>query len=57
MPKVRLYGDISPAHETDFLFIKGVFGCKTNGDAMEKMIERLTPRVKKEAAKHKPVKP
>lgn len=57
MPKVRLYGDISPAHETDFLFIKGVFGCKTNGDAMEKMIERLTPQVKKEAAKHKPVKP
>lgn len=47
--KIRLYGDISPGHEIDFLFIKGVFGCKNNGDALEKMIEKLTPQLRKEA--------
>lgn len=46
----RIYGDISPKHESDFLFIKGAFGCKNNGEALEKMIDRLTPQVRKEAA-------
>lgn len=56
MPTIRLYGDISPDHERDFLFIKGVYGCKSNGDALEKMIEKLTPLVRKEAASRKSVK-
>lgn len=51
--KVRLYGDVSPNHESDFLFIKGVFGCKNNGEALEKMIEKLTPQVRKEVASRK----
>lgn len=49
--KIRIYGDISPKHESDFLFIKGAFACKNNGEVLEKMIERLTPQVRKEAAK------
>ncbi len=48
--KIRLYGDISLKHESNFLFIKGAFGCKNNGEVLEKMIERLTPQVRKEAA-------
>ena len=50
---VRLYGDISPDHEKDFLFIKGVYGCKSNGDAIEKMIETVSPIARKEAATRK----
>lgn len=49
--KIRIYGDISSKHESDFLFIKGAFACKNNGEVLEKMIERLTPQVRKEAAK------
>lgn len=56
MPKIRLYGDISPEHEADFIFIKGVYGCKSNGEALEKMIEKLSPEARKEAAKRKGVK-
>lgn len=55
--KIRVYGDISDSHEKAFLFIKGVYGCRNNGDAMEKMIEIVTPLAKKEAAKSKSVKP
>ncbi len=51
--KIRLYGDVSPKHEKDFLFIKGVIGCKNNGDALEKMIEKLTPLVRKDLASRK----
>lgn len=50
MPQVRIYGDISPEHEADFLFIKGVYGCKSNGEALEKIIEKTTPLARKEAA-------
>jgi len=53
MPKIRIYGDISLEHEADFLFIKGVFGCKSNGEAIEKMIEMLTPQARQAAAKRK----
>ena len=56
MPIIRLYGDISPEHEKDFLFIKGVYGVKNNGEALEKMIETVTPLVRKEAASRKGVK-
>ena len=49
--KLRLYGDISSKHESDFLFIKGAFGCKSNGEALEKMIEKLIGPVRKEATK------
>jgi hypothetical protein len=49
--KIRLYGDISSKHESDFLFIKGAFGCKNNGEALEKMIEKVLPIVRKEATK------
>lgn len=55
--KIRVYGDITDGHEKAFLFIKGVYGCKSNGDAMEKMIEIVEPIAKKEAAKSKSVKP
>jgi len=54
MEKVRLYGDVSERHEADFLFIKGVYGFKNNGDTLEKMIETLTPIARREAAKRKP---
>jgi hypothetical protein len=50
MPKIRLYGDVSPDHENDFIFIKGVYGCKNNGEALEKMIEIVSPLARKEAA-------
>ena len=50
MPKIRLYGDISPQHERDFIFIKGVYGCKNNGEVWEKMIEIVSPMARKEAA-------
>ena len=56
MPTIRLYGDISPEHEKDFLFIKGVYGCKNNGEALEKMIETVNPQARKEAASRKGVK-
>lgn len=46
--KTRLYGDVSPDHESDFLFIKGVFGVKSNGDCLEKMIDKLMPIIRKE---------
>ncbi len=49
--KIRLYGDISPNHESNFLFIKGAFGCKNNGEVLEIMIEKLIGPVRKEAAK------
>lgn len=51
MPKVRLYGDISPDHEVKFLFIKGALGCKANGEALEKMIDKLTLIVHTDVAK------
>ncbi len=55
MPKntVRIYGDVSPAHRTDFIFLKAAFGANTDGAALEKMIERLTPILTKELAKRK----
>lgn len=43
MPQVRLYGEISEAHEKDFRFIKGFFGCKNNGEALQKMIAQIVP--------------
>ena len=46
--KVRIYGDVSPQHESAFLFIKGALGCKNNGEALEQMIERVMPGLKKE---------
>lgn len=49
--KIRIYGDISPNHESNFLFIKGAFGCKNNGEVLEKMIEKLIGPVRKEATK------
>jgi len=49
--KVRLYGDISPKHNKDFLLIRGVYGCTNNGDALEKMIETALPVARKEAAR------
>ena len=51
--KIRIYGDVSPSHESDFLFIKGVYGCKNNGEVFEKMIEKLTPQVRKEITNRK----
>lgn len=54
--KIRLYGDISPGHESSFLFIKGVYGCKNNGEALEIMIDRLTPEIRKEVSTGKGVK-
>jgi len=56
MPKTRLYGDISPNHESNFLFIKGALGCKSNGEALERMIEKLIGPIRKEAASVKGVK-
>lgn len=53
METIRLYGDVSERHEKDFLFIKGVFGCKNNGEVLEKMIDKVTPIVQKEIAKRK----
>ncbi|NIV97902.1 hypothetical protein GWN26_01615 [Candidatus Saccharibacteria bacterium] len=55
--KIRLYGDVSPEHETKFLFIKGAFGCKNNGEALEIMIERLTPQIRKEISSGKVKRP
>lgn len=52
----RIYGDISPEHEHAFLFIKGAFGCKNNGEALEVMIDKLAPQVRKEIASGKGVK-
>lgn len=46
--KARLYGDISPRHEADFMLIKGVYGCRTNGEALEAMIDKILPVAKKE---------
>ena len=48
--KIRIYGEVSPDHETKFLFIRGVFGSQNNGDALEKMIDRLHPEIKKEVS-------
>jgi len=44
--KIRIYGEISESHEKDFLFIKGVYGLKNNGDVLEKIIELSLPEVK-----------
>lgn len=49
---IRLYGDISPKHEADFLLIKGVFGCKSNGEALERIITMVIPEARRQAAKH-----
>jgi hypothetical protein len=51
--KNRLYGDVSVDHERDFLFIRGVYGCKNNGDALEKIIELALPLARKEVAARK----
>jgi len=48
--KIRIYGDISPDHEAEFLFIKGALGCKNNGEALEKVIDAISPQVRKAAA-------
>lgn len=49
--KVRIYGDVSQKNESDFLLIKGVYGCKSNGETLEKMIETVIPIARKEASK------
>lgn len=49
--KIRVYGDISPQREADFMLIKGVFGCKNNGDALERIIELVVPVARKQATK------
>jgi len=49
--KVRLYGDVTPRHEADFMLIKGVFRCRNNGDALERMIELVVPTARKLATK------
>lgn len=46
--KIRIYGEISPQHESDFLLIKGVLGCKNNGEAFEAMIDKLAPQLRKQ---------
>jgi len=45
--KIRIYGEVSESHEKDFLFIKGVYGLKNNGDVLEKIIELSLPEVRK----------
>ena len=49
--KIRIYGDISPKHEGDFLLIKGVFQCRNNGEAFEKLIDEVLPLARKKAAR------
>ena len=41
--KIRIYGDVSKAHEDQFLFIKGLFACKSNGEAFEQLIDIVYP--------------
>lgn len=48
---VRIYGDVSAEHEAEFMLIKGVYGCRNNGEALEKMIELVAPDARKLAAK------
>jgi len=53
MEKVKICGEVTAQHEHSFLFIKGALGCKANGDAIEKMIERVYPVIVKEIANKK----
>ena len=48
--KIRIYGEISHRHEADFLLIKGVLGCKNNGEVLQQMIDRLAPQLRHQAA-------
>ena len=53
MPTIRLYGDISTKHEEKFLFIKGCLAAKSNGEALEAIIDRIEPVIRKESNKRK----
>jgi len=47
----KLFTEISEKAESDFRFLKGVLGCKTNGEAMEKIIADATERKRAELKK------
>ncbi len=53
MGEVRIYGDVSTDHATDFMLIKAVHRCKTNSEGMEKLIELAIPDARRLAAKKK----
>jgi len=47
MPKpIRIYSDIDQEHESKFLFLKGFYGAKNNGDCLEAVIDLAFPIVK-----------
>ena len=49
----RIYGDISLKHDADFMLIKGVYGCRNNGEALERIIEIAAPIARKGVSKKK----
>lgn len=46
----KLFCDISEEHEKAFMLIKGALGAKTNGEALERIIERTMPGIRKEVS-------
>lgn len=48
---MRLVGEVSKAHEMKFIAVKGLLGSKSNGDALEKIVDIAHKHVLEQALK------